>query len=135
MSSKILAQRSAVPAVLSRTTPNPLKRKVLTHSEKDRLLRVGKRPRKGPFNAIMDPTEVGAGSALLEVSEAAKNSGTYNVWEAIPALGATVKVRFAFLFCIRRPLMKECSQRHLILAPKLSSLPSLPRTKARPTTR
>ncbi|KAI0718640.1 P60-like protein [Fomitopsis betulina] len=91
MSSKILAQRSAVPAVLSRTTPNPLKRKVLTHSEKDRLLRVGKRPRKGPFNAIMDPTEVGAGSALLEVSEAAKNSGTYNVWEAIPALGATVK--------------------------------------------
>ncbi|EPS96384.1 hypothetical protein FOMPIDRAFT_1130553 [Fomitopsis schrenkii] len=92
-SSKILAQRSAVPAVFSRTTTSSqLKRKALTHGEKDRLLRMGKRPRKGPFNAIMDPTEVGAGSALLEVSEAAKNSGTYDVWDASPASGATAKV-------------------------------------------
>lgn len=59
---------------------------------------MGKRPRKGPFNAIMDPTEVGAGSALLEVSEAAKNSGTYDVWDASPASGATAKVRLALQF-------------------------------------
>ena len=38
--------------------------------------------RKGPFNAVMDPTEVGAGSALLEVSEAVKKSGTYDVWSS-----------------------------------------------------
>ena len=94
-SSKILAQRSAVPAVFSRTTANPLKRKILTYEEKDRLLRMGKRPRKGPFNAIIDPTEVGAGSALLEVSEAAKNSGTYDVWEASPTSCSAVKVRIA----------------------------------------
>lgn len=36
--------------------------------------------RKGPFNAVIDPTEVGAGSALLEVSEAVKKSGSYDVW-------------------------------------------------------
>ena len=91
-SSKILAQRSAVPAVFSRTTSNPLKRKTLTYEEKDRLLRMGKRQRKGPFNAIMDPTEVGSGSALLEVSEAAKKSGTYDVWGDSPASCAEVKV-------------------------------------------
>ena len=28
----------------------------------------------------MDATEVGAGSALLEVTEAVKQSGTYDVW-------------------------------------------------------
>ncbi|THH29824.1 hypothetical protein EUX98_g4375 [Antrodiella citrinella] len=36
--------------------------------------------RKGPFNSVIDPTEMGAGSALLEVSEAVKNSGDYDVW-------------------------------------------------------
>ncbi|EKM56661.1 uncharacterized protein PHACADRAFT_194252 [Phanerochaete carnosa HHB-10118-sp] len=78
---KILQQRSAVPAVASRTTSSTLsyKRK-LTHEEKDRLLRMGKKPRKGPFNAIMDHTELGSGSALLELSEAAKKSGGYDVW-------------------------------------------------------
>ncbi|KAG6828135.1 hypothetical protein H0H92_009089 [Tricholoma furcatifolium] len=80
-SAKILAQRSAVPAVFSRTTSAPQKRKSLVnHEEKDRLLRIGKRPRKGPLNSVIDPTEFGAGSALLEVSEAVKNSGTYDVW-------------------------------------------------------
>ena len=79
-STKILAQRSAVPAVVSRATAATVKRKRLTHEDKDRLLRMGKRPRKGPFNAVMDTTEVGAGSALLELSEAAKQSGRYDVW-------------------------------------------------------
>lgn len=41
---------------------------------------MGKRMRRGPFNAVMDPTENGAGSALLELSEAAKQSGKYDVW-------------------------------------------------------
>lgn len=79
-SARILAQRSAVPAVNSRQT-STLKRKKLTHEEKDKLLRVAKRMRRGPFNAVMDPTEFGSGSALLELSEAAKASGRYNVWE------------------------------------------------------
>ncbi|TCD63424.1 hypothetical protein EIP91_005425 [Steccherinum ochraceum] len=80
-SAKILSQRSAIPAVFSRPqSATPLKRKKLTHEEKDRLLRIGKKMRKGPFNAIIDPTEVGAGSALLEVTEAVKESGKYDVW-------------------------------------------------------
>lgn len=80
-SARILAQRSAVPAVTTRvTSTNNLKRKKLTHEEKDRLLRIGKRMRKGPLNSVIDPTEVGAGSALMEVSEAVKNSGGYDVW-------------------------------------------------------
>lgn len=54
---------------------------------------MGKRNVRGPFNAVMDPTEFGAGSALLEVSEAAKASGTYNVWEVETELKNTVKVR------------------------------------------
>ncbi|KZT64456.1 tumor suppressor protein Gltscr2 [Daedalea quercina L-15889] len=90
-STKILAQRSAIPAVFSRTTANPLKRKALTYEEKERLLRIGKRPRKGPFNAIVDPTEMGAGSAMLEVSEAAKQGGTYDVWGDNPVQDATTK--------------------------------------------
>lgn len=44
------------------------------------MLRIGKKMRKGPFNAVMDPTELGSGSALLELSEAAKKSGEYDVW-------------------------------------------------------
>ncbi|KAI0701935.1 ribosome biogenesis protein Nop53/GLTSCR2 [Cytidiella melzeri] len=81
-STKILAQRSAVPAVATRATSGQsLKRKKLSHEEKDRLLRIGKRPRHGPFNAVMDHTEPGAGSALMEVTEAVKQSGKYDVWE------------------------------------------------------
>ncbi|KAJ7173719.1 ribosome biogenesis protein Nop53/GLTSCR2 [Mycena filopes] len=76
-STKILAQRSAVPAVVSR----PTKRKSpLSSEDKGRLLRISKRPRKGPFNTVMDPTEFGAGSASLELSEAVKNSGSYDAW-------------------------------------------------------
>jgi len=36
--------------------------------------------RKGPLNSYVDPTEFGAGSAILEVSEAAKASGKYDPW-------------------------------------------------------
>ncbi|KAG6860445.1 hypothetical protein C0995_011085 [Termitomyces sp. Mi166 len=81
-STKILSQRSAVPAVFSRpSSATSKKRKALvSHEEKARLLRIGKRPRKGPFNSVIDPTEFGAGSAMLEISEAVKKSGTYDVW-------------------------------------------------------
>ncbi|KAG6841158.1 hypothetical protein C0991_001286 [Blastosporella zonata] len=83
-STKILEQRSAVPAVFSRpSSATPKKRKALvSHEEKGRLLRIGKRPRKGPFNSIIDPSEFGAGSAMLELSEAVKASGTYDAWES-----------------------------------------------------
>ncbi|GJE86349.1 Nop53 domain-containing protein [Phanerochaete sordida] len=78
---KILQQRSAVPAVVThRTSSTPAYKRKLSHEEKDRLLRMAKKARKGPFNAIMDHTEFGAGSALLELSEAAKQSGGYDVW-------------------------------------------------------
>lgn len=81
-SAKILAQRSAVPAVATHYTSSAtLKRKKLSHEEKDRLLRIGKRPRRGPLSSVVDPTEVGEGSALMEVTEAVKNSGTYDVWQ------------------------------------------------------
>ncbi|EMD36938.1 hypothetical protein CERSUDRAFT_114850 [Gelatoporia subvermispora B] len=87
-SAKLLAQRSAVPAVFSRSTTSIQGKRKLTHEEKERLLRIAKRPRKGPFNAVMDPTEFGAGSAELDVTEAVKKSGTYDVWGSeVPEAG------------------------------------------------
>ncbi|KAI0332212.1 P60-like protein [Cubamyces sp. BRFM 1775] len=86
-STKILSERSAVPAVFSRTASSAKveKRKAVSHEDKSRLLRMSKRLRKGPFNAYMDPDQVGEGSALLELSEAAKKAGTYDVWsEDVP---------------------------------------------------
>jgi nucleolar protein 53 len=55
----------------------------LSHDEKTRLLRIGKRMRKGPLNSYVDPTEFGAGSAILEVSKAVKESGKYDPWASI----------------------------------------------------
>ena len=72
-----------MPAVFSRasSSSNPHKRKVhLSYEEKSRLLRIGKRPRKGPFNSVVDPTGFGAGSAIIELSEAVKGSGKYDPW-------------------------------------------------------
>ncbi|KAI0357644.1 P60-like protein [Trametes cingulata] len=86
-STKILSERSAVPAVFSRATPSSKaeKRKAVSHDDKSRLLRMSKRMRKGPFNAYVDPNQVGEGSALLELSEAAKKAGEYDVWaEDVP---------------------------------------------------
>ncbi|KAK7031589.1 ribosome biogenesis protein NOP53 [Favolaschia claudopus] len=74
-STKILSQRSAVPAVVSRKRKSPL-----SSEDKNRLLRISKRPRKGPFNSVVDPTELGAGSATMELSEAVKQSGGYDAW-------------------------------------------------------
>src|ERR1700731_2887566 len=52
-SSKILSQRSAVPPVSSRVVT---KRKAqITQQDKIRLLRVARRPRIGPFGALVEP--------------------------------------------------------------------------------
>ncbi|KAI6019126.1 P60-like protein [Pisolithus marmoratus] len=77
-STKIISARSAVPAVTSRTRITTKQK--LTPAEKSRLLRLAHRTRKGPFNAVMDPTEFGAGSALIEVSHAVRESGTRDLW-------------------------------------------------------
>lgn len=92
-SSKILAQRSAVPSVISRVLSSDKKRKTpsVSYADKGRLLQLSKRPRRGPFNAVMDPTEFGAGSALLEVTEAVKESGKYDVWDVQTSEGGNVK--------------------------------------------
>ncbi|KIM41216.1 hypothetical protein M413DRAFT_18869 [Hebeloma cylindrosporum] len=81
-SAKILAQRSAVPAVFSRVTGSGSnKRKsLLSREEKEKLMRIAKRPRKGPFNSIMDPSEYASGSGIVDLSEAVKASGTYDAW-------------------------------------------------------
>ncbi|KAF9484273.1 P60-like protein [Pholiota conissans] len=85
-STKILAQRSAVPAVLSRITSASNKRKSgVSRDDKERLMRIAKRPRKGPFNSILDPSEYAAGSGIVELSEAVKKSGTYDAWAEEPA--------------------------------------------------
>ncbi|KAK2463351.1 hypothetical protein APHAL10511_004662 [Amanita phalloides] len=77
---RILSQRSSVPAVFSRTTSE--KRKAsLTREEKDKLLRIAKRPRKGPLNSVLDPSEYKSGSSIVELSAAVKASGKYNIWQ------------------------------------------------------
>lgn len=64
------------------TPSSVVKKRKLSHDEKTRLLRTAKRLRRGPLNAYMDPTELGEGSAMLDVSEAAKHSGSYDPWQA-----------------------------------------------------
>ena len=77
-SAKILAQRSAVPAVFSRTTTTTSKRKHgLSREDKDRLRRIAKRPRKGPFNSIMD--QKGPYNSIKD-----PNSGIYDPWVTQP---------------------------------------------------
>ncbi|KZT26047.1 tumor suppressor protein Gltscr2 [Neolentinus lepideus HHB14362 ss-1] len=81
-STKILSQRTAVPAVFSRVSSSASGKRKLTQEEKERLLRMGKRARRGPLNSYIDETETGNGSALLEVGEAAKKSGGYDIWSS-----------------------------------------------------
>lgn len=93
-STKILSQRSAVPAVSSRVT----KKSAINYQQKGRLLRITRRPRRGPFRTIMDPTEFGAGTAPIDVSEAVKKSGNYDIWEKdIEVPDVKVRVNCQFL--------------------------------------
>lgn len=55
----------------------------VSREDKARLLRIAKRPRRGPFNSVMDPAE-DEGSAMVGVSEAVKSSGEYDVWGGVP---------------------------------------------------
>jgi len=57
---------------------------VLSRGEKEKLLRIAKKPRKGPFNSIMDPSEYTSGSSVFGLSEAVKSSGTYDPWAPKP---------------------------------------------------
>jgi nucleolar protein 53 len=82
-SAKILAQRSAVPAVFSRPTSSSSsqKRKAnVSREDKERLLRIAKRPRKGPFNSVQDTSEFQSGEGTVGLSEAVKASGSYDAW-------------------------------------------------------
>lgn len=54
----------------------------MSKEEKDRLLRIAKRPRKGPFNSVLDPSEYEAGHGVVELSKAVKESGSYDPWSA-----------------------------------------------------
>ena len=58
-----------------------MKKPPINYQQKGKLLQIARRPRRGPFNAIIDPTEIGAGSAPMDVSEAVKKSGQYDIWE------------------------------------------------------
>ncbi|KAH9000566.1 tumor suppressor protein Gltscr2 [Lactarius hatsudake] len=69
------------------------RKSLVSARDKERLLRIARKDRRGPLNSIVDPSQPGAGSALLEVSEAVKNSGQYDVWSAETALSAGAKVK------------------------------------------
>ena len=72
-SAKLLAQRSAVPAVISRAT--------VSYKDKQRLLQISKRKRPDVLELHAARSGVlGAGSAPLEVTAAVKQSGQYDVW-------------------------------------------------------
>lgn len=79
-STKILAQRSAVPAVISRICKSKKRKQTVSQEEKERLLRIAKRPRKGPFNSIIDPSAYASGCSVHGLSEAVRESGTYDPW-------------------------------------------------------
>ncbi|KIN98195.1 hypothetical protein M404DRAFT_158292, partial [Pisolithus tinctorius Marx 270] len=98
----------------TRTTSKPK----LTPAEKSRLLRLAHRPRKGPFNAVMDPTELGAGSAPIDVSHAVRESGTRDLWaptveESVPDGLESVK-----LVAVKKPDTDHL--RNIIDAPAVS---------------
>lgn len=52
----------------------------MSRKEKEKLLRIAKRSRKGPFNTVMDPSEYKAGDGIVELSTAVKESGSYDPW-------------------------------------------------------
>ncbi|KAF8273558.1 tumor suppressor protein Gltscr2 [Lactarius quietus] len=87
-SHQIISQRSAVPAVYARP-----RNSLVSARDKERLLRIARKDRRGPLNSIVDPLQPGAGSALLEVSEAVKKSGEYDVWSAEAAPNVEAKVK------------------------------------------
>ena len=43
-------------------------------------MKIAKRQRKGPFGAVMDPSEYTSGEGAIELSAAVKESGSYDPW-------------------------------------------------------
>ncbi|KAI0252804.1 hypothetical protein BJV78DRAFT_1305050 [Lactifluus subvellereus] len=80
---QIISQRSAVPAVHARP-----RRSLVSPRERERLLRIARKDRRGPLNSIVDPSQPGAGSALLEVSEAAPDVPHPRTAITLPAVPA-----------------------------------------------
>jgi nucleolar protein 53 len=79
-----------------------VKKPLVSYQQKGKLLQIARRPRRGPFNAIIDPTEVGAGSAPIDVSEAVRESGKYDIWEEdIEMLDVKVRLNIDPLFVPR----------------------------------
>lgn len=69
-----------------------------------------RRPRRGPFNAIIDPTEFGAGSAPIDISEAVKQSGNYDIWDGNIEM-LDLKVRSTVCVCyLRTKAPKICTK-------------------------
>lgn len=66
----------------------------------------------------MDPTEPGAGSALLEVSEAVKQSGQYDVWSAQSKTGSDDEVKVKV--CVLRLLLHFSQAKKNIHVPRAS---------------
>ncbi|KAN0139189.1 Ribosome biogenesis protein Nop53/GLTSCR2 [Lactarius tabidus] len=87
-SHQIITQRSAIPAVYARP-----RKSLVSARDKERLLRIARKDRRGPLNSIVDHSQPGAGSALLEVTEAVKQSGQYDVWSAEAAPNVEAKVK------------------------------------------
>lgn len=73
-----------MPAIFSRTLTSRKRKPIVSQEDKERLLRISKRPRKGPFNSVLDPTEYAAGSTIVGLSAAVRKSGTYDPWDAEP---------------------------------------------------
>lgn len=72
-------------------------------------MKIAKRQRRGPFGAVMDPSELQSGAGIVELSEAVKQSGAYDPWASTSdevveikdgletVQPKTVKVRYLFV--------------------------------------
>ena len=124
-SHQIISQRSAVPAVHARP-----RRSLVSSREKERLLRIARKDRRGPLNSIVDPLQSGEGSALLEVSEAVKECGQYDMWSAkaktILDDGVNVKVWHIVPFSFRpsSKLKKLSMSCFLLCRRRMSPIPA-----------
>ena len=81
----------------------------------------------------MDPLQPGEGSALLEVSEAVKQSGQYNMWsaQAKAVLDDTVKVKVCASRLLHCPQAKHAHVLHLSSVPTLLiQAPDVPNPRA-----
>ena len=99
------------------------KKPPVSYHQKGKLLQIARRTQRGPFNAIIDPTEFGAGSALIDVSEAVKKSGKYGIWEEdIEMLNVKVRQTTNFLHSGLKCRVKTPSTSHPCSVIELSAI-------------